>query len=358
MKFIHISDIHYGIIPDPLMPWSKERTLDIKDSFASVVKKCKEDRIDLLLISGDFFNHQPLSNELNEVNELFKTIPNTKVLIIAGSNDCIKSNSPVLNYVFNENVYYFLNQVPDDVEIFNTNITIHGFSYYAPEETSAMVDSINIPNDKRIHILLAYGGDNRHCPIDFQALSKKNFSYCALGSSHSFKLVYKNVAYSGSLEPLSKIETFEHGIIIGEINDKTCRLEKLDFLPIAKTKYIPIKITVNSKSSHEDVIEAVNKEVSANGLNNIYILELVGMRDPDVEFTIDNFSDKIKICDFIDNTEPKYDFVKLSKEHPQDMIGTYIRHFVSENKELSQIEKKALYYGTHALMKTLEKNEE
>ena len=54
----------------------------------------------------------------------------------------------------------------------------------------------------------------------------------------------------------------------------------------------------------------------------------------------------------IDNTIPKYDFIKLSKEHPQDMIGAFIRKMTSRSDNLSEIEKRALYLGTHALIKT------
>lgn len=39
------------------------------------------------------------------------------------------------------------------------------------------------------------------------------------------------------------------------------------------------------------------------------------------------------------------------------MIGAFIRKMTSASTELSDIEKRALYLGTHALIKTIEKNE-
>ena len=81
------------------------------------------------------------------------------------------------------------------------------------------------------------------------------------------------------------------------------------------------------------------------------------MRNPDVEFNESIFDNKIRIISFIDSSNPKYDFVKLSSEHPQDMIGAFIRKMTLTNIELSETEKKALYYGTHALIKSTEKEE-
>lgn len=355
MKFIHVSDIHIGMTPDPMMPWSESRALDIKESFANVIAKCKEEKADFLFISGDLFNHQPTSIELNEVNELFATIPDTKVMIIAGSSDHIKANSPVLNYKFCDNVYYFLNQFPEEVEIKGTNVIVHGFSYFSQEIRTSIVNSINIQNDNKIHILIAYGGIARHCPIDFDLLARKSIAYTALGSKHQTEVIINNrIAYAGSLEPLSSDEIGEHGIYIGEINKSTKRVSSLKFIKMAKSSYVPLKIKINSKTTEEEIINALNEKVAENGINDLYKIELYGARDPEIEFNRSMFSKKIRISGFIDNTEPKYDFMKLSKNHPQDMIGTYIRTFLEKGRDLSDIEKKALYEGVSALMKTSE----
>lgn len=58
MKFIHVSDIHIGMSPDPTMFWSEDRANDIKETFSDVISRCKDEEVDLLLISGDLFNHQ------------------------------------------------------------------------------------------------------------------------------------------------------------------------------------------------------------------------------------------------------------------------------------------------------------
>ncbi|MBP3200282.1 MAG: metallophosphoesterase [Lachnospiraceae bacterium] len=350
-----MSDIHIGMSPDTTMFWSDDRALDIKETFANVIKKCKEEKIDFLLISGDLFNHQPLTEELNFVNDLFKTISDIKVIIIAGSSDHIKSNSLVLNYKFADNVYYFLDKTEYSFKVSNKLVVIHGFSYYSLEDTTPIINSITPENDNYIHILLAYGGDKNHTPFDINKLDDKNYSYIALGSKHNYEVLIDGKAYySGSIEPLDSNDIGDHGIIIGEINPNTKRAHNIRFEKMSKVSYIPVNIKINGSNSEEDISEIVMNETIRYGLNNIFKIKITGYRNPDIEITRDIFDEKIRIVELTDNTIPKYDFIKLSSEHPQDMIGAFIRKMISRNDNLSDIEKRALYLGTHALIKTSE----
>ena len=357
MKFIHVADVHLGINPDADKPWSKDRAYDIKETFENVIEKCKEVNCDLLLIAGDLFHRQPLIADLNEVNDLFKTIPYTHVVIIAGECDRIKENSAVLGFTFNENVHYITAEFPTELEIEDLNVVIHGFSYHAQEISMSYVDSISFSKDDRTHILIAHGGDLRHIPIDYTLLQSKGFTYCALWHLHQYQVIEKDsIIYPGSLEPLSVNEAEEHGIIIGEINTLTKTMISTDFVPMAKVQYFPLKITINENITTEQLIESIENVVKERGVNNIYKLRLEGSKSIDMDFEAADLDDSIKIAEFIDNTIPKYDFVKLSKEHPQDMIGAFIRSFNNTKLEdMSETERKALFYGINALLKTSDK---
>ena len=85
MRFIHMADIHLGASPDSGKPWSHQRGQEIWDSFRKVIETVGRQRTDLLLIAGDLFHRQPLKRELKEVNELFASIPDTRVVMIAGN---------------------------------------------------------------------------------------------------------------------------------------------------------------------------------------------------------------------------------------------------------------------------------
>ena len=49
------------------------------------------------------------------------------------------------------------------------------------------------------------------------------------------------------------------------------------------------------------------------------------------------------------------DFSALFEEHPQDMVGFYISTFRKSGGQMSQLDKKAMYYGINALLKTQKK---
>ena len=75
-----------------------------------------------------------------------------------------------------------------------------------------------------------------------------------------------------------------------------------------------------------------------------------GMRDPDVEFDLESLQSRYRISEVTDESEPQYDFSALFAQHPGDMIGFYIRAL--QKDDMSEVEKKALYYGIHALLQT------
>ena len=90
MRFIHTADIHLGATPESKMDWAVHRGDEMWGTFERLIKKVKEDEIELLIIAGDLFHRQPLLRELKEVDYLFSTIPDTKVVLCAGNHDAIK----------------------------------------------------------------------------------------------------------------------------------------------------------------------------------------------------------------------------------------------------------------------------
>ena len=86
MRFIHIADVHLGMQPDAGFPWSEERGESIWESFRRIIRLVGREKPDFLLIAGDLFQRQPLLRELKEINDLFASIPETIVVLIAGNH--------------------------------------------------------------------------------------------------------------------------------------------------------------------------------------------------------------------------------------------------------------------------------
>lgn len=107
MRFIHTGDIHLGAAPESKKGWAKSRGDEIWHTFERLIKRIKEEPVDLFIIAGDLFHRQPLLRELKEVDYLFSTIPETKIVLCAGNHDAMKKGSFYEGYQWSDNVIFF-----------------------------------------------------------------------------------------------------------------------------------------------------------------------------------------------------------------------------------------------------------
>ncbi len=354
MRFIHTSDINWGMVPDSDQPWGKDRANDIKTTFRKIIEKCREFSVDCLFISGNLFHRQPMNKDLQELNYLFSSIPSTHVVIISGENDRISSNSALLSFNWSANVHWILSEQPDSVYFDDINTMVYGFSYHTREVKETVIDKIEPKKDGHIHILLAHGGDQDHMPVDVDTLSRLPFDYIALGYLHNpVEVVERKVTYSGSPEPLSSSETGPRGFYFGDINPITHKVQKLSFMETSKVSYIPLEFSVTDKTRNDNLIATIKNSIKSRGEHNIYLIRIVGKHDPEVHFNLSSLKHDYRIVSIHDDSEPQYDFAAIYKEHPSDIIGFYIRKLLQDNPDdMSYVEKKALYYGINALLKS------
>ncbi len=351
MKFIHTADIHWGMMPDSDKTWGRERAQAVKDTFTQIITKTRERNVDFLFISGDLFHRQPLLRDLKEINYLFTTIPSVHVVIIAGNHDRIRNNSSLLSFSWCPNVTYLMSEDLESVYFDKFNVEVHGFSYHTPEIRENRIDHIKAPLDGRIHILLAHGGDAAHLPFDKNALAGSGFTYIALGHIHKPDILSEaRIAFPGSPEPLDKTETGPHGALYGEINPTSQKVEALEFITLCRSQYIPLAVNITPNTTNVELELKIAQEIEKRGRHHIYRFRIRGMRDPETEFDLEHLTGKFRISEILDESEPQYDFSALFEEHPSDMIGFYIRALQKQN--MSPVEKKALYYGVNALLKT------
>ena len=289
--------------------------------------------------------------DLKEVNYLFSSIPSTKVIIIAGNHDRIRDNSALLSFTWSPNVTFLMDENLTSVYFEDINTEVHGFSYHRTEIKEPLLDDIQVPLNSRIQILMAHGGYPAHLPISFNSLELSPFSYIALGHIHKPHIVGEGkMAYCGSPEPLDLTETGAHGYYAGEVHPLTRKLTSLQFIPAASLQYIPLAVNVSKDTTNGELSDRIAREIDNRGQQNIYRFRLKGMRDPDIEFDLEQLSSRFRIAEILDDSEPQYDFSALFAEHSSDMIGFFIQALQKEN--MSPVEKKALYYGVNALLRT------
>lgn len=389
MKFIHLSDICIGNPIESGRRWDKDRSTELLDSLRNLLAKAEEDGVDLVMITGGLFAHIPAIEELESVNDLFRAHSGIYIVIIAGKTDIVAGSSPVKSFEWSSNVRYVLEPsvqriVLDKIgtEIFAASCcsvleaevnTIKEKPPILPfrdlqegegEETeTVLVERLKNAEPKKFSEAAEAYPDSEEiriamlCPDDEseaeRAFTGSEFSYVALGGKSSQKEIIKDMAYCpGAFEPEDSRDTGEHGAMEGEIFEETGRLEHIEFMPLAGLSYVTLNIKISPKTTAEELISSVRKELIKRGEKNIYRLRLTGSRAPEEDLKLDSIKSAFRINEIIDETVPEYDYVELFREHPQDMIGFYISSIVNRKKEMSQIEKKAMFYGLEALLKT------
>ena len=327
---------------------TEKRKTEIWDAFCRVIGKCKEEKINFLFIAGDFFHRQPLLRDLKEVDYLFSTIPDTKVVLIAGNHDYIKKDSYYRSFRWSNNVFMLKSEDMDYMTFPDFDLAVYGLSYHSREIIEPLYDHIQIKDEMNHHVLLAHGGDALHIPFNKTALESSDFDYIALGHIHKPQtLIMDRMAYAGALEPIDRDDVGAHGYIEGELTEKGCRIR---FVPDCAREYVHMKVVVDETMTTYSLAEKVRNMIKERGDQHLYSLSLEGFSDPDMMFDLGTIKKVGNVVDLCDHTRPAYDFRKLQDRNKDNLIGKYIESFndVSEDS----IEYTALCEGIRALMET------
>jgi exonuclease SbcD len=347
LRFVHIADVHLGLQPDRGSSWSEDRGREIWKSLERVIAYIQKEEIELLLIAGDLFHTQPLLRELKELNYLFTTIPNCKIVMIAGNHDYIKRDSNYHTFTFHENVTLLKNREIESVYFPELNTEVYGLSYDRKEIVEPLYQKTEPKYLDRINILLAHGGDAGHIPFTKSEMSENRFHYIALGHIHKPEIIVPDkAAYAGSLEPTDSNDTGRRGFILGELSKGRIRITQV-FCNLRT--YIPLNVSVSPVVTNLELQEKVRELIAGNGRENIYKIKIQGFKDTEVEFNQEALYLLGNVISVEDESEPDYDFLRLEMSHRSSLIGRYISYFREHEEDLS---KEALFYGVQALLES------
>lgn len=346
MRFIHISDIHLGVEPDVGKPWSQKRKQDIWDSFAQVIGEAERQKPDFLFITGDLFHGQPLKKELKEVDALFRQIPQTRIMLMAGNHDYLRPKSYYLTYPWAENVYLFRREEADCFEFPEINTAVYGLSYWHREIRERKYDMLYPQKKECINILLAHGGDERHIPFSAARVLQNGFDYIAAGHIHrSGWLVERRAVMAGSLEPTDCNDIGSHGYWMGSL---TKTKSEIMFFPIKKCEYCHETYMVTAETTEREIKRWIRELIANRPSYQYFRLLLAGRRDPEVTFDVHALADMERIVDVREQLVPDYNYEKLSTEYAESILGAYIRRMNRDSADI--VTKKALEYGVNALL--------
>lgn len=347
IRFIHLADVHLGAVPDRGCPWSREREEEIWETFRRVIVTIRKSPVDLLFIAGDLFHRQPLISELREINDLFATISQTRIFLMAGDNDYMKEDSFYRTFKWNENVSLFDEESRTCIEIPDKNIYVYGLSYEHKEIHEALYDDWKKSDKRGFHVLMAHGGDEEHIPMDFRKMAEGGFDYVALGHRCQQQAPLKDwMLYSGALEPIDRNDLGEHGYIEGTYDEGKVRTR---FVPFASHSYQNLLLTVREGSTQHTLEEMLRNEIMKRGGKNIYRVIIQGTRSPGSLLLAERLKSMGNIVEVLDESRPAYDLEKLHEQYKGTLIGDYIEQF-PDNGRRPVVQDKALYHGLQALL--------
>ena len=329
------------------------RRLEQRKIFKKIIDYIKENNIDYFFIAGDLYEHKYIKKStIDYINNLFSEILKTKIFIAPGNHDPYLKDSYYATYNWAPNVYI----QNEKIGIFcDSNIDIYMTAFNDFYMNESPIENLKIKNINKTNILLTHCDLNgsrdengfSYNPILESKLKTLDFDYVAMGHIHknSFKKD-KKIIYPGSTISFGFDELGEHGIVVGEINNKALRTEFIKFDDRIFTKY---ELFVDNIFSQEELIEAIS-EIELDD-KNMYEIVFVGDRQFDINTrNIQKLIYSENILKIKDNTKIGYDIEKIAQENT--LRGIFVREIIKKYEQGIYTEeqiKKAIEIGLEAI---------
>ena len=213
MRLAHLSDTHLGYRQYNL----DERENDIYDAFNQIVEKILEERVDIVIHSGDLFDsYRPPIKALKVFKEAIKKLSDrVKIISILGDHDIPKRRGLPPHSLFDEIIVLGVGKL-EWVEV--DGVLIAGISNLRGKGIELLKTELRkfdtIAGKYRESILIAHQGIVRYLPFEEAYELKeddlpKKATYYAFGHIHSRILTRFGrgyLAYAGSIEIMRRDE--------------------------------------------------------------------------------------------------------------------------------------------------------
>lgn len=356
MKFVHIADMHldtpFTLLSDKA-DLGEIRRLDQRKVLKKIIEYIQENEIPYLWIAGDLYDQEYIrESTIAYINDLFKQIPNTKILITPGNHDPYLKNSYYATYAWNENVKIFHNGI-EKIEENDCNIYGFGFDDFYCQNSG--IENIILEKPEKLNILITHASldasqqeEKNYNALSSRKLKEIGFDYIALGHIHKRNLSESNqdVIYPGSTISLGFDELGKHGMVVGEITKET---RKIEFIPLDEKEFREEILDISKYVTMEEMIEAIDMlSLEENGL---YKLKLIGKRNFEISlYKIGKMIEKRNIIKIKDETTIGYCIDTLAND--VTLKGIFIKEMkkkLEEEPEKQEMIEKAIEIGLEIL---------
>lgn len=362
LRILHTGDIHLDSPFSGLDPMNAEvRRNELRAAFTSMFLYARQEKIDLILITGDLFDADFVTRETLAL--IKREAENTRcpIVISPGNHDCVSDTCVWRRGVFPDNVYIFTEETLDYFELPEIGVRVWGWAFTSKEMKISPLAGRNVSeaeNGEFINILCAHGdltsSRSSYCPLTVSEIENFGADYAALGHIHNPIHYSDRIAYCGCLEGRGFDETGHKGVHEVTIDGKNISTKKVRF---SKRRYENANMYVNGASSNTELRNLICKFIVENHYGNDTILRLTLKGETDPSFVISkSFLEKdaprVFSLQIVDETTPLLDADKLRRD--PTIKGEFFRllepKLTSDDPEERTVAANALRIGLAALM--------
>ncbi|CCF25514.1 metallophosphoesterase family protein [Leuconostoc citreum] len=297
MKFIHAGDIHLGNpfigldaqLPDNLKQLVQQST---HQAFMKMINDALTEKVDLLLLPGDFYSASESSPRLQElVQSAFLKLNQAgiQVFLSLGNHDFEANTSQHLPWP--ENVYIFDQYVETTYHTTASGekIAVTGFSYQSQRQMTPVIDEFPTRDQAVDYHLGMYHGavgvtGEPYAPFKVTDMLEKGYDYWALGHIHIRQTLNTRpfIGYSGSIQGLNRKEVGPKGYYIVDAANQ--------LRPIFREAETILwdKLRLKSVKNEDDLQEMINHYGTGTQKNTFLSVELLNVQDQVLRARIDS----------------------------------------------------------------------
>lgn len=371
IRLLHTGDLHlgYDFSRSGMPPESARlRRDDLKATFNGIIDMAIRDRVDMLIVAGDLFEHRYATKPLIKfIDDGFRRLGDIPVFITPGNHDPRTPDSYYNSYPWAPNVHIFRARW-EHVDLPRLNARVWGWGYETYTVTDKVFESFPaVPEDGMINIVVAHGSDTKvlphdgadYLPLTPQAIERTGAAYTALGHYHRWRPVLERsggpkACYCGCPEGLGFDEPGDRGVLRVEIDGVKVRVE---FIKTSRRNYCFKDVDITGALAAEDVVSRILAAVPPGARQrDIFELKLTGDVDP--EFVLDEgalsaiLKDEFFFCRLKSEIRPGYDTENLDSNTLAGRFVLRMKQKIADTDDESQkaVLELALKYGLDALI--------
>lgn len=337
MKIIHTADLHLDSRLEANLDSSKAKTRrkELVLAFEKMVTFAQENGVRLVLVAGDLFDHNKVTNATVEmIASIISSAPEIDFLLLSGNHDSLNS-------------FEKLGVLPQNIKFFSEkwkyydyeNVTIAGLALNDKNRQIA-VSSLNLEED-RFNIATLHLDIDNDSVITLNSLKDKNIDYLALGHLHSFRMdkmgrgVY---AYSGCLEARGFDEAGKKGFVLIDTDNKS--YEFISNLGI-RTLY-KVEVDISGLETYAEIRNKIADTLKESGASEKDMVKVVLIG----EYTLETNKQPEQLLIFLKDRfyfaklEDK-SLMKISSEDYKDSVslkGEFVRNVLSSGLSKQQMD--------------------